>query len=306
MIFYRRQAKLTVYAESGSSGTAVDLSRFQFEFQTSSSLPVKVDGKIQSDPRKIEVLVYRLPDDLRSELSANAKGVELEFGYDGELSSLFRGPVVNVTSHKNGVDWVTHIDGSVAWDVLSVTRYGRSFRANTPVTTIITDVAKSLGLPVIMKATITASLLTGTVFEGLTKVVLDKLARDYDLAWEVKPEGIEITDTLNPPLVDMSRIVVLGPELLSAPVVEESAEKKKNKEIVSQRVHAVSLLHPAVLAGVPIRFKTPSFLMSSSDVATRKLKDFDSGAVFRCESVTHRGNNFGGECSSDILTSEVK
>ena len=149
------------------------------------------------------------------------------------------------------------------------------------------------------------TILAGTMFDGESKDVMDRLARDYDLSWEIANNTVTVIDSLNPPLVDMTRIVVLGQALLDGPVVEESLkdENKENEKVV-RRIHATSLLLPQLYPGTPVQFQTPSVTRSFTDILSSPLKTLDMSAIYICDEVIHRGSSMSIQCVSEITTKE--
>ena len=305
MRIYNRSAKLVVYTTDGSKTQVVDLSELDFDYTVTAKAPYRKDGKNHTTPIKAEVNVYKLNVQTRDKLIAEAAGIELQAGYDGETSVIFSGTIVNILPDYQAPDWVITLIATDGWAEYNNSFFSRSYAADTPVASILKDVAGSFAIPVVDRSGLSASLLTGTVFDGKSKMLMDRLARDYDLNWSIENNSITITDALNPPLVDRAQAVILSDDLLNGPIIEETTEGNKpaNKKVV-RRIRAVAMLNAGLFPGVPVQFKAKSFERSFSDADKEKVKSVDENSYFVCDEVTHRGSNWSPQNSTEVLTRE--
>jgi hypothetical protein len=305
---YNRKAELTVYANDGTQAQAVDLSGLDFSFTVVAKLPERKNKKNKTNPVLATVDVMKLSETTRNKIKTSDTGVKISFGYDGEMFEMFEGPVVNIVNEYSAPDWTTKIFAKHAWEAYKESYFSRSYKKDAAVKAIINDVAGSFGLPFVNRYDGTATLLAGTVFDGESKDVMDKLAGDYGLSWEIANNTVTVTDVYNPPLVDRTRVAVLGPSILSGPIIEESLvdEKKRNEKVV-RRIRVTSMLLPYIYPGVPIQFKDPLFKRQYSNISTRKLRDADDNAIYIVDEVTHRGSSMAkDQCVTEIITKEEK
>lgn len=305
--YYDRESKLKVFTTDGTNTELADFSSLDFDFEISSKSPYRKDGKNKTTPITAEAKVYKLNQASRDKLSAEGAALEIQTGYNGDLATVFSGVIINIDHRYEAPDWVTHIWASDSWANYASSYFSRSYKAGVAIKTIINDVAGSFAVPVVNRYDRTDTLLTGTVLDGKSKDVMDRLARDYDLNWDISSDAVTIIDALDPPLVDRSRVVILSDTVLKGPIIEESLEneKKKNKK-VTRRVRAVTLLEPSIASGTPVRFKAPSYERSFSDVKKTKFVNINENAIYICDEVVHRGSNWTKEHTTEILTREEK
>ena len=305
MRLYKRKAELVIYTNDGTNTTAVDLSDLDFEFTVTAKSPERKNKKNVTSPVTAFIRIKKLSDQTRDKISASETGAKINFGYDGEMFKLFEGTTINVTHEYDAPDWSTNIYASHLWEAYKHSYFSKSYTLGTPVRVIIDDVIKSFGIPFVNLFARADTILAGTVFDGESKDVMDKLARDYDLSWEIANNTITVTDSLNPPLVDMTIVVILGQALLDGPIIEESLkDENQSNEKVVRRIHATSLLLPQLYPSIPVQFQTVSTTRSFTDILSSPLKTLDMGAIYICDEVIHRGSNMTIQCVSEITTKE--
>lgn len=309
MRYWDRASEVNVFTTGVSGMSVIDLAVLDLDFTVSLRSPERRDGRLHVTPRIAFVDVFNLPPDAREKIRAEKKSIEIRTGYDGQLSSIFRGMITNVVSYRNLDEpgFITRIAAATAWDEYKNALYHKAFSSGTPIATIALDIASAFTLPVVNTYARPDTLATGSVFSGRADKLMTKLARDYDLSWAISDMGVEINDALNPPLVDYTRAVVMRDDILSGPTVEESIENKgTRRERVIRRVHAVSMLNPALAPKVPVRFEDSVITRSFSDIATNALRAFNPSAFYICRSVAHRGSTYSDEHVSEIETEEEK
>jgi len=307
MKLYKRRSGLIVYANDGSKTEAADLSGLDYEFTVLAKLPEKKNKKNKTNPVTAFVKIMKLSEGTRDKLRAETTGVKIDFGYDREMFELFEGVNTNVVHEYDPPNWITKIYASHAWDAYKGSWFSRSYVEETKVRTIINDVAGSFGLPVVNNYDRSDVLLGGEVFYGESKDVMDSLADDYDLTWEIANNTVTVNDSLNPPLVDKTRVAILGPSILNGPIVEESLENenKKNEKVV-RRVRATSMLLPYLYPGVPVQFQVASMVRAFSGIETTQIKAVDESAIYICDEVIHRGTSMTTQCVTELTTKEEK
>lgn len=307
MRIYNRSSKLFVYTADDNKAQVADLSELDFDFEIVSKAPYKKDGKNHTQPTIAVASIYKLSKGTRDKLTAEAAGMEIQAGYDDDTTTIFSGVITNVFHRYNAPDWVTMVWASDGWAQYDQSFFNKSYTAGTSITDVIKDVAGSFAIPVVDRSEKTDELLTGTVFSGKTKDLMDRLARDYDLNWSIDSGAVTITDALNPPLVTRSQVAILSDDILNGPVIEETMEgqKKANKKVV-RRARAIVLLNPGLFPGVPVQFKARSFERQFSDADKEKARDVDPDSYYICDEVTHRGSNWSPESSTELVTREEK
>ena len=303
MRLFPKVAKLKVFVVKDGKTSAADLSGFDFEFTVSAKLPTKEKGKTKTHPVYANVVIRGLNEDTREKLSAEKTAILLEYGYGDEVFEIFEGLNVNVINDFQGPGWKTEIFAKHGWDAYKNSFFSRSYEDETPVSVVLDDVLKSFGLPITNLYERDDKIIGGAFFDGESKTVLDGLCADYDLNWRIENNSIVLGDSLNPPLVERTKVVVLGPSITAGPSVEETLEDEGGKdEKVVRKVSATSILLPQLWPGVPVRFDVESFQRSGGAMNDKALKKFDSEAIFICDSVSHKGGSRAVPGTTDIST----
>ena len=306
MRLFPKKSRLTVYASDGAKTEVADLSVLDYEFTVAAKLPRNKKGKNHTEPVRASVIVRGLSESTRAKIEASQTGIRIEYGYGDDLYELFEGRTVNTFSVFEGPGWRTEIFAKHSWDAYKNSYFSRSYEGDTPVKTALEDVLKSFGIPYTNRYSRDDSLIGGAVFDGESKDIMDRLCADWDMSWRVENDAITVEDALNPPLVDRTRVVILGPSVIGGPVVDDSleSENRKNERVV-RRVSATSILLPQLWPGVPVRFDVRSFARSSGAVGDTRLSDFASDSIYICDTVEHRGSSMAVQCTTDITTKEV-
>ena len=305
MRLFPKRTSLTVFVNDGSKTEAADLSPYDYNFTVTAKLPEKKNKKNRTNPVNAVVEVMGLNEATREKIEASKAGIKIEYGYGEDVFELFEGEIVNAVSDYMAPGWRTTIYAKHAWDAYKNSFFSKSYESDVPIKTVLEDVLKSFGLPYTNRYNRTDSLIGGGVYHGFAKDILDGLCADYDTNWAVENNSIVLNDTLNPPLVNRSKVVILGPSVTAGPTVEETLqdENKKNEKVV-RRISATSVLLPELWPGVPVRFDVKSFGRSFGAIDSRSLRKFDSDSIYICDTVTHRGSSMATECTTDVSTKE--
>jgi hypothetical protein len=308
MRLYPKRCKLVLTASDGAKTEQADFSTLDFEFSVHGKLPLDKKDKNKTDPITATVTLYNLNESTREKLTAQKSAIRLEYGYGDDIFEIFEGLNTNVFSVlQTPSGWRTEIFAKHNWEAYKLSFFSKSYEDEVPLKTVLEDVLKSFGLPYTNLYKRADKLIGGAFFDGESKSILDKLARDWDLNWRIDGGSITLEDSLAPPLAVRTRVVILGPSLLSGPSMDESLEDEGQKtEKVVRRVSASSILLPQLWPGVPVKFDVASFGRSSSAIAARKMSSFDPNAIFICNEVTHKGGSGARQGVTEIVTKEEK
>lgn len=153
-------------------------------------------------PNKCSLEVFNLPREFRDHLDGlsvrgkKAKGrirVELEAGYQGSRSLIFRGDLRTAESTQHGGTWSTKLEGEDGGRALLQSRVSRGYPPGTPVLTVVRDCAAALGVGlgnVEALATRTtrggATFRQGTTLSGNAAEELTGVLRSCGLTWSVQ------------------------------------------------------------------------------------------------------------------------
>ena len=100
-----------------------------------------------SEPNSAAISVYNLSEDSRTGLSdAQNPVIELEAGYDGENSLLFKGKARRVVSSREGVDWVTTLECGDGEAEIRQSNIQISFPRGIAIEDVVEQLARHVGI----------------------------------------------------------------------------------------------------------------------------------------------------------------
>lgn len=183
---------------------AIDVSKLDFSFHVSTTK--------KAEPNKIELKCYQLSRDRAAQfeqaakkaqlrnsqgVSQTVKGVnlELEAGYVGSRSNIFRGDLREIGTTWEGTDRVTTIAGHDGGRSYKWARVSRSFGPGTPVATVLRACAEALGVGqgnladaagVMAIPGIGRNYAHGTVIDGQASAELDAICKACGVQWSIQ------------------------------------------------------------------------------------------------------------------------
>lgn len=256
------------------------LDGFDVRFEITKSLAPKT-------PNAAEVQIYNLNTDHRQQLQELEKVyLSIEAGYESGMSLIFRGDLRDVTSARNGPDWVTTITSDSGRRARKK-RIVKSFAPGSSVSSVLQAAAKAMGVPLGNTAARTVSakiagtqatkFFNGYAIAGAIDEELDRLARSCNLEWSIQDGELQFLD-YGEPLAQLA--VKLTPEtgLLGSP-------EPGNKGITEARC----LIIPDVYPGRRVQ-------MESEHVR----------GMYRIETTKHVGSTFGDEWYIDLQLKDEK
>jgi hypothetical protein len=114
---------------------------------TGLQLDFDVQKDVTKEPDKATIVVYNLTEDHRTLLSNNATpAIQLEAGYNGDNTLLFKGRARRVTNQRQDVNWATTIE---CGDGLKQIREGTvnvRFPKGAKLSTVVSKIAEELGV----------------------------------------------------------------------------------------------------------------------------------------------------------------
>jgi hypothetical protein len=190
---------------------------------------------LSQEPNTCEINVFNLKPETRSELETMKKStVELEAGYDSGSSVIFKGDIRSIENNKESVDWITALSSGDGEKTIQEARVNKSFPAGTTVTTVLTEIAKTMKLAndgagaqignVVSIAPQGALLGSGTQFlngcvvSGSSAKEFSRICKSAGLEWSIQNGVIQLL-TVDAPVPVPA--VVLSPQtgLLGSPRV---------------------------------------------------------------------------------------
>lgn len=227
-----------------------------------------------------EIIVYNLAEKSRAKVSEQAIEVELEAGYVGLSSTIFKGKLEAGKSVLQGVDWVTTMQSTDGGKELREGRINLSFKS-VDVSEAFRRCADQLGvglgnaLEKIGEGNIRGALTgfaNGLVMSGPAQKELDRLAKTYGYEWSVQAGELQLlgpNDAISP-----NDAIILDSQhgMVGSPQAGE-------KGIVEVR----SLLNPHMTPGRVIA------------LSSRQVSGF-----FRVEQTTFTGDTRGQDWYADL------
>lgn len=183
---------------------------------------VRIYNLTRAQQEQIENLSLKEKVGTSTVLTGGRIRVEIEAGYVGSRSLIFRGDLRYATTTQEGSDFVTEIEGDDGGHSALNAKVSRSFPAGTPVATIVRACADALQVGVGNLADVVAQLRTedGTTFSGGTVLFgpadkeLDRVLRSCGFRYSIQNNNLQITRPGRPLLV---QAVLLTEDIIERP-----------------------------------------------------------------------------------------
>ena len=275
---------LRIASRDAETGQGKPILKVQFRIELSG----------QKDPNTAEVSIFNLAKASRAAVQQKGILTELEAGYLGAISLIFKGDLDYGETKRTGNEWVTTLQSTDSGTQYRVARINESFDAGTAVADVLQRAADAIGVGLGNVASeIAKGIPRGTAVEYVKGLVLsgqatsafDKVAKRAGFEWSIQAGQIQLT---RPGLaIDPSTAIVLnsGTGLIGSP---EQGEKGLIK--------ARCLLQPELLPGKRVQIQA-----GPQDAAG--VSDLD--AFFRVEKTTFLGDTWGSDWYADIEASPV-
>lgn len=284
MTAFQRAYRLNIGGIEVDASAGVGLSALRLVFS--------VERDVKRHPNNCEVRIYNLTRAHRAEL-AKAPGVRvrLEAGYVGDIGTIFDGDLRSARTVKEGTDFATSVAGGDGETKIRTARINKTFSAGTPVSTVINELGRALGVGegnlrdfagatlANGSQTLTRPLtLSGSVYEELEHV-----ARSCGLRWSIQDSALQLREAGLPvgdregPLLraDSGLIGEVQVETVVAGSEKSSGVVRTNKRLQAQgfgagttKVSGVALLRPDLIPGVRFRVESEAFTGNLVCVAT--------------------------------------
>lgn len=216
------------------------------------------------EPNTCELRLYNLSADQRGELEGTPlvkiaaksgpakhqhKGipVRISAGYEDADCVIWQGDLRTVESKHDGVDWVTELGSGDGEEAYQRSRVNLSFGRGTPVATILTQLAKSIGLglgnlplylPRLALSPTAAQIASqGLVLSGSASSILTNITHSVGLEWSIQDGVLQFTERGLPTL---GMVVLVSP--LTGMVGEPSID---NEGVVTVKMLMIPNVVPA-------------------------------------------------------------
>ena len=189
--------------------------------------------------------------------------VEVQAGYVGGMSLIFRGDLRKAVPAREGTDWLVKVTAGDGEHALRSARVSRSFAPGTTVQAVVQHIAEAMGVGVGNAATAlrnaslgTAGLLgdampEGTVLHGSAAAELTRLCESARKTWSIQEGNLQILDLGGA----LSRTAIL---------LSPDTGMVGTPEIVNRRVITVkALLQPGLVPGQQVVVQSDALLSTA-------------------------------------------
>lgn len=189
--------------------------------------------------------------------------VEVQAGYVGGMSLIFRGDLRKAVPAREGTDWIVKVTAGDGEHALRSARVSRSFAPGTTVQAVVQHIAEAMGVGIGNAATAlrgaslgTAGLLgdalpEGTVLHGSAAAELTRLCESARKTWSIQEGNLQILDLGGA----ISRTAIL---------LSPDTGMVGTPEIVNRRVITVkALLQPGLVPGQQVVVQSDALLSTA-------------------------------------------
>lgn len=189
--------------------------------------------------------------------------VEVQAGYVGALSLIFRGDLRKAVPSRDGTDWTVKVTAGDGEHALRSARVSRSFAPGTTVQAVVQHIAEAMGVGIGNAVTAlrgaslgTAGLIgdalpEGTVLHGSAAAELTRLCESARKTWSIQEGNLQILDLGGA----LSRTAIL---------LSPDTGMVGTPEIVNRRVITVkALLQPGLVPGQQVVVQSDALLSTA-------------------------------------------
>lgn len=189
--------------------------------------------------------------------------VEVQAGYVGGMSLIFRGDLRKAVPAREGTDWIVKVTAGDGEHALRSARVSRSFAPGTTVQAVVQHIAEAMGVGIGNAVTAlrgaslgTAGLLgdalpEGTVLHGSAAAELTRLCESARKTWSIQEGNLQILDLGGA----LSRTAIL---------LSPDTGMVGTPEIVNRRVITVkALLQPGLVPGQQVVVQSDALLSTA-------------------------------------------
>lgn len=161
----------------------------------------KVKRTLAATPGTCELTIYNLNADHRRELRPNAAGrlrvfCQVDAGFEGTRSMLFRGDTRRIEHKRDGTEWVTVITAGDGEHAIRRARVVAAFAPDTTVASVVRALAQTMGVGEGNLASVVgrfgASSRAGTVLHGQAAQELTRICTAAGLEWSVQDGALQL------------------------------------------------------------------------------------------------------------------
>ena len=209
-----------------------------------------VEKNLEQDANGATIKIHNLSEKSRGVLARIPAHMHLEAGYDDNLHTIYKGDITSASSKREGPNWVTTIKcgtGANAKHAIANT----TFKSNVNTKTVITDMAKTMGLHIPKSIADAKGMLKsitneGIVLQGPALPQMNKVLgpRGYKASIQddalviVKRGGVRMAEAV----LVAQRTGMIGSPELSSPDDSKSKPNVKAKMLIAPDIVAGGLI----------------------------------------------------------------
>jgi hypothetical protein len=181
-----------VNVQWNDQATGADVSGFDFEFE--------VEKTLKPEPNTCAIRLYNVAAATRQQLSGVQKlSVQLDAGYQGNLTTLYLGEVRAAWTERQGPDFITHIESGDGEKQFQGSRLNASYGPKVPLAAALQNILKQLGLGAGNSVQIIAKLsaqgvttLQGGALTGSAARRMTDICRSAGLEWSIQDGAVQL------------------------------------------------------------------------------------------------------------------
>lgn len=262
-----------------------------------------VTKTLEKEPNTADITIYNLSEDSRGKLAKKYIPTILSAGYTGgqqtnleQLGIIFSGDARHIDHMREGANWVTHVRAGDGEKAFQYAQANLSFKANTPHTTVLRELASATTLNKGNLEDMLASLLftnpTATFRKGYSAQGpafdhIQKLARSHNFTTSIQQGALKFTPVVRNSTAFLETAVLLDATsgLVDSPALGSSNKQDNKPPVLKVR----SLLRPEFQCG--------------------SLVEIDAVSVqgtFLIERLVHTGDTDGGQWYTDLEVTRLE
>ena len=260
MTAFTRAYRLTVgdVLIDASTGVGANSARIRF----------KVERDVKRVPNSAEFEVTNLTRGHRDALAKlHNVPVHLEAGYVGDLGTVFLGDLRSARTTHDGTEFITKVSSGDGESKVRTASISRTFASGTAVGTVISAMAKALGVKPgnigqfagAKLANGSSKLTRGLTIHGPVYDELERITTSCGLAWSIQDGVLQIRERGLPVNGTRGALLRADTGLVGDPEVEIATETKDGVIKGQPLVHGVCLLRTDVAPGQPLHVESNAF-----------------------------------------------
>ena len=175
-------------------------------------LRMKFKGKKteESKPNTMEIEVYNLSKDTRTDLEGKKTSIILEAGYEETTEVIFTGNITKVVHQKDGPDIISKIEVADGGNKYRNARISKGIPPGAKLTQAIDELIKAMDLtkgPVI--GVPKGQYANGVTLQGLAKDRLDEICKSNGLRWSIQDGSIQI---IPEKMTTLDSVIIVAPD----------------------------------------------------------------------------------------------